>query len=244
MLAAGATVGSLLAAPTSDYMGRKYSSFLWCGVFLLGAALQMVAKYEVLLVGRMIGGLGVGASSVLAPQFLSENAPKSIRGMMTSTYNLMIVIALMLAFWVNYAVSKWDKPDLYLDNSQWRVAMGIQIAPAFFTWSLIPFLNESPRYLVNKGETEKGLAALTKLRQLPASHPYVQTEYQEMRAQVQQEQEIFAGRNYWIILKDIFTRKANFRRFFLAIMLFLFHKFTGTDSLNVWFSQPSLLVSL
>lgn len=86
---------------------------------------------------------------------------------------------------------------------------------------------------MNHGKTEQGLKNLVKLRRLPADHPYIQVEFQEIQAQVQYEQECFAGHNYWVVFKDIFTIRSNFRRFFLAVMLFLFHKFTGTDSLNV-----------
>jgi len=56
---------------------------------MVGAILQMVAHYEVLLAGRFLGGLGVGATSMLTPQFLAENAPKSIRGSMTATVSNM-----------------------------------------------------------------------------------------------------------------------------------------------------------
>jgi MFS family permease len=105
MVAAGGAGGSLLAAPTSDVLGRKWSVFLWGLVFMLGAALQMVPNYDILLAGRFIGGLGVGASSMLSPQFLAENSPKSVRGSMTATYNLMIVTSLMLAFWVNWCLT-------------------------------------------------------------------------------------------------------------------------------------------
>ena len=125
MLPAGGSAGALLAAPTSDYLGRKWSVFLWGMVFLTGAAMQMVANYEVLLAGRFIAGLGVGASSMLSPQFLAENAPKSVRGSMTASYNLMVVMSLMLAFWTNYGVSLWKFDGVETDNTQWRTAMGI-----------------------------------------------------------------------------------------------------------------------
>jgi MFS family permease len=125
MLAAGSSLGALLAAPTSDYLGRKWSVFSWGIVFLVGAALQMIADYDVLLAGRFIGGMGVGASSMLSPQFLAENSPKSVRGSMTATYNLMIVTSLMLAFWVNYGVSLWSYANVEHDNAQWRVSMGM-----------------------------------------------------------------------------------------------------------------------
>jgi MFS family permease len=124
MLAAGGSLGALLAAPTSDYLGRKWSVFSWGIVFLIGATLQMIANYHVLLTGRFIGGMGVGASSMLSPQFLAENSPKSVRGSMTATYNLMIVTSLMLAFWVNYGVSLWTHPGVTHEDAQWRTSIG------------------------------------------------------------------------------------------------------------------------
>lgn len=86
MLAAGGSLGALLAAPTSDYLGRKWSVFTYGLVFIVGAALQMIPNFDALLAGRFIGGLGVGACSMLTPQFLSENAPKSVRGSMVSFF--------------------------------------------------------------------------------------------------------------------------------------------------------------
>ena len=169
---------------------------------------------------------------MLSPQFLAENSPKSVRGSMTATYNLMIITSLMIAFWVNYGVSLWDGSEH--NDRQWRIAMGIQIIPGAMMCLMIPFVPETPRYLINHGKSEQGLKNLTKLRKLPADHPYVQTEYQEIEAQVRFEQEAHQGHSYWVIIQDVFTNKSNFQRFFLAVMLFLFHKFTGTDSLNYY----------
>ncbi|KAJ5747023.1 uncharacterized protein N7511_008719 [Penicillium nucicola] len=244
MLAAGGSAGALLAAPTSDYIGRKWSVFGWGLVFVIGAAMQMIANYEVLLAGRFIAGMGVGASSMLTPQFLAENSPKSVRGSMTATYNLMIVSSLMLAFWVNYGVAKWSFPGVEHDDSQWRSAMGIQIIPGALLCLMIPFVPETPRYLINHGKVEQGLKNICQLRKLPAEHEYVQTEFREIEAQVRHEQECFEGHNYWIVFRDVFTSKSNFQRFFLSVMLFLFHKFTGTDSLNYYAPEIFALIGV
>ncbi|KAL3440676.1 hypothetical protein BJX65DRAFT_316306 [Aspergillus insuetus] len=225
MVAAGGSAGSLLAAPTSDYLGRKWSVFLWGLVFMLGAALQMIPNYETLLAGRFIGGLGVGASSMLSPQFLAENSPKSIRGSMTASYNLMIVTSLMLAFW-------------------WQTAMSIQLIPGGLLVLMIPWIPETPRYLINHGKAEQGLKNLCRLRKLPEDHPYIQIEYREICAQVESEQEAFQGHSYWVVLKDIFGNKSNFQRFVLAVLLFLFHKLTGTDSLNYYAPQIFQLIGV
>lgn len=81
---------------------------------------------------------------------------------------------------------------------------------------MIPLVPETPRFLINHGKSEQGLKNLTKLRKLPADHPYVQTEYQEIDAQFRHEQETHRGHNYWIVLQDVFTDKSNFQRFFLV----------------------------
>ncbi|KAL4926189.1 uncharacterized protein BDV17DRAFT_299859 [Aspergillus undulatus] len=244
MVAAGGAAGSLLAAPTSDYLGRKWSVFLWGLVFMLGAALQMVPNYDVFLAGRFIGGLGVGASSMLSPQFLAENSPKSVRGSMTATYNLMIVTSLMLAFWVNYAVALWERPGIEFDNSQWQTAMSIQLIPGGLLVLMIPWIPETPRYLINHGKADQGLKNLCRLRKLPPDHPYVQQEFREIQAQVQFEQETFEGHNYWVVIKDIFGNRSNLQRFVLAVLLFLFHKLTGTDSLNYYAPQIFELIGV
>ena len=196
--------------------------------------MQMIANYNILLAGRFIGGMGVGASSMLTPQFLAENSPKSIRGSMTACYNLMIVMSLMIAFFINYGVSLWKGPNIAHDNSQWRTTMGMQLIPGALMCLMIPFVPETPRYLINQGKDEQGLRNLCKLRELPADHYYVQTEYQEIKAQVNHEQEIHKGHSYWVVIQDIFTDRSNLQRFVLAVSLFLFHKFTGTDSLNYY----------
>lgn len=147
MLAAGGSAGAILAAPTSDTLGRKWSVFLWGSVFLLGAIMQMISNYDVLIAGRLIAGMGVGATSMLAPQFLAENSPKSVRGSMTATYNLMILLSLMLAFWINYGVSLWNAPGTATNNSQWRTSLGIQLIPGALMVMMVPFVPETPRYL-------------------------------------------------------------------------------------------------
>lgn len=204
---------------------------LYAAIYLLGCAFQEVAHLGIFYAGRFLAGMAIGSMSAGAPQFLSENAPKAIRGSMTCLYNLMIITALSLAFWVNYGVSKWKNVDVN-DNLQWKLALGIQLIPGGFMLLMLPFVIETPRALIARGKRELGLTNLVKIRKLDESHPYLQQEYLEICAQVDAEQEACAGRNYWNVIKDIIYVPSNRRRFFLAIMLFLFHKFTGTDSLN------------
>jgi hypothetical protein len=105
----------------------------------------------------------------------------------------------------------WGRTDTSADLVQ-----GIQIIPGALMCIMIPLVPETPRYLINHGKSDKGLRNLTLLRRLPMDHPYVQTEFQEIEAQFLLEQEARKGHNYWIVLKDVFTNRSNFRRFFLV----------------------------
>lgn len=228
MLAAGGSAGALIAAPFADFLGRKKSMIVFSCLFLIGATMQEIAHLPTFYAGRFIAGLAIGGTSMLAPQFLGENAPKSIRGSLTASYNLCIILALSLAFWTNYGVSLWSTSS----NLQWKLALGIQIIPGGCMFLMLWFVIDTPRALIAHGKREKGLVNLCKLRGLPSEHPYVSQEYMEVCAQVDHEQELTKGSNYWVVIKDIATIPSNRRRFFLATSLFLFHKFTGTDSLN------------
>ncbi|KAK2050039.1 quinate permease, partial [Colletotrichum somersetense] len=243
MLAAGGTAGALLAAPLSDFLGRKKAVTVMAGLFLVGCSIQEVLNLEVLCTGRLLAGVAIGATSMLAPQYLAENSPKSVRGSLTTSYNLMIILALVVAFWVNYAVSLWPEKDLN-DNKSWQLALGVQLIPGFFLFILIWFVVETPRALISKGKTEQGLRNLCKLRSLPADHTYVRQEYMEILAQAEAEQKTEKGYGYIVVVKDIFTNASNRRRFFLAVMLFLFHKLTGTVSLNYFAPQIFAMIGV
>ncbi|PSN71785.1 quinate permease [Corynespora cassiicola Philippines] len=231
LMAAGGAAGALLSAPFADFLGRKWSMMLYGLVYILGCAFQEVAHLGIFYAGRFLAGMAIGSMSAGAPQFLAENAPKSIRGSMTCLYNLMIITALSLAFWINYGVSKWKNVDPN-DNTQWKLSLGIQLIPGGFMILFLPWVIETPRALIARGKREQGLKNLIKLRKLDEHHPFLQQEYKEVCAQVDAEQEASVGRNYGIVIRDVFLIPSNRRRFFLAFMLFLFHKFTGTDSLN------------
>ncbi|EMR64690.1 putative quinate permease protein [Eutypa lata UCREL1] len=190
--------------------------------------MQEIAHLGVFYAGRLIAGLAIGGMSMLAPQYAAENSPKSVRGSLTTSYNLCIILALSLAFWTNYGVSLWSTSS----DLQWKLALGIQIIPGGVMFLMLFFVINTPRALIAKGKRELGLRKLCELRNLSSDHQYVQQEYMEICAQVDAEQELVKGTNYWIVIKDIATIPSNTRRFFLATTLFLFHKFTGTDSLN------------
>ncbi|KAL8349185.1 hypothetical protein RB601_002001 [Gaeumannomyces tritici] len=245
MMSAGAAVGALCAGPFSEYLGRKGSMITYGSVLLVGAVMQLMADLSASQAGRFIGGLGIGGTSVLSPQYLAESSPKTIRGSLTTLYNLAIILALSLAFWVNYGVSRWNYAGVKTDDRQWRTSMAIQIIPAGAMALLIAIAIDSPRGLIARNKCEKGLEALCKLRGLPADHPYVRQEYLEICAQADVVNELNKNRTYLLAARDIIKIPSYRRRFALATTLFIFHKLTGTDAINYFAPQifPLLGVS-
>lgn len=92
-----ALVGALVAGPIAnkDKIGRKYSISIWCAVLAIGNIFQVASQFpywEVMLVGRIVAGFGVGGLSVVTPAYTSESAPAHIRGTTVSCYNLFVTL--------------------------------------------------------------------------------------------------------------------------------------------------------
>lgn len=107
-LQAGCVFGALLAGYIADAVGRRKSLLLAALLQTLGCSLQLVANINSLYVGRVIGGVAVGIGSIVAPMYVSEIAPKAIRGSLETTFNLIDLISLSLAFWINVSTGDWQ----------------------------------------------------------------------------------------------------------------------------------------
>ncbi|MDP3801849.1 sugar porter family MFS transporter [Brevundimonas sp.] len=163
----GCAVGAFVAGRLSDLIGRKTVMLLAAAMFIVSALWAGAADSSLhFILARFIGGLGVGAASVLAPAYISEVTPASIRGRLSSVQQIMIITGLTGAFVVNYALAATagGSTELFwLDLPAWRWMFWLQVIPAgiyLFALLLIP---ESPRFLVVKGREAQAEAVLTRL---------------------------------------------------------------------------------
>jgi sugar porter (SP) family MFS transporter len=170
--------------------------------------------------GRFVAGLGVGSLSMAVPLYLSELAPKEIRGRLISLQQLMITIGIMVAFWVGAGTQ-------YLTgDSAWRIPLAIQIAPAAVLMFGTIFLPFSPRWLINNGRNEEALAVLARLHSKgDKTDPLVVAEYEEIIAQVEHERTVSVS-SYVELLKGTVRR-----RLILGILIQIFQQFTGINSI-------------
>jgi SP family arabinose:H+ symporter-like MFS transporter len=106
----GAVIGALVAGTLSDRFGRKPVLILAAWLFFISALGSTVPPtFTLLIAARLLGGLGVGMASVLAPMFISEFSPPNIRGRLVALYQLSIVIGILLAYFSNYSLSNYSQ---------------------------------------------------------------------------------------------------------------------------------------
>jgi MFS transporter, SP family, sugar:H+ symporter len=163
----GCFIGAFLAGRLADLMGRRNVMMLAALLFLVGALVQGFAHAQALFVAaRIFGGMAVGAASVLSPAYISEVAPASIRGRMTTVQQIMIITGLTAAFVVNYflaAAAGDSTAPFWAGIEAWRWMYLMQALPAAVFLIALLFIPESPRYLVSKGRDEQASRVLTDL---------------------------------------------------------------------------------
>ncbi|OAD76287.1 hypothetical protein PHYBLDRAFT_97609, partial [Phycomyces blakesleeanus NRRL 1555(-)] len=152
----GAIFGGFFAGLLSDKMGRKILVIISSVIFIAGALLLALApSYGVLLLGRLVVGVAVGVASMIVPVYVSELAPKHIRGRLTTLNTLVITFGQVIAYVMNIAFAS-------VDNG-WRYMFGIAGIPALFQFIIMPFLPESPRRLVITNKLEQAKSTLRKI---------------------------------------------------------------------------------
>lgn len=152
----GTVIGALLGAYPADILGRKKSLF-WIAILYFISAVGSALAPDVyfLMLFRFIGGLGVGASSVIAPMYIAEIAPREKRGQLTALFQFNIVFGIMLAYFSNYLIGGGG-------DGNWRLMLGIEGIPALAFVILILTVPRSPRWLiVKRGLVDEAKRVLT-----------------------------------------------------------------------------------
>ncbi|MBE9463866.1 sugar porter family MFS transporter [Dyadobacter subterraneus] len=140
----GTVIGAMLGGIPADRLGRKKTLF-WIAVLYLVSSLGSALSNDwyLFLLFRFLGGLGVGASSVAAPLYISEISPAKSRGKMVGLFQFNVVFGILIAYFSNYFMQD-------LGEHAWRWMLGIQAVPSIIFLLAILYVPESPRWLVMK----------------------------------------------------------------------------------------------
>jgi MFS family permease len=221
---AGAFFGCAFGFPIAERWGRKAALLVSAVIFIIGAGLQLIGSLGPLYAGRALTGLGVGASAMVMPIYVSECAPPLIRGRLVGVFEVMLQVALVFGFWVNYGVNKNVSSAT---SKQWRIPVAIQFVPAGLLILSSVFMVESPRWLVSKNRSHDAQAALSWVRGLPQEHRYIQKELTIIETGVNQELELTGGKRNFKHLVQELTRKGIRNRLGIAFGLMVFQNMTG-----------------
>lgn len=191
----GTVFGAAFGGIPADRIGRK-KTLLWIGILFFVSAIGAAVAQDVytFMLFRFIGGLSIGASSVVAPVYISEIAPPKYRGRMVISFQVNIVLGILLAYVSNYLLSGVG------GENDWRWMLGIVALPSLVFSLMVLVTPESPRWLIlHKGDeaTARQVLALT--------DPEVDKAVEEIKASAKAEKgagsESFFSKKYsWIIL--------------------------------------------
>lgn len=159
----GCIIGAMFGGFISDKIGRKKALLITAVLFFVSAvAASFANSLTTFILARLIGGVGIGAASMLSPLYISEIAPAKIRGTLVSIYQLAIVIGINLIYFVNLKIAGYGDESWNVEYG-WRYMLASGVLPAFIFFILMFFVPESPRWLTKNNRSDEALDILKKV---------------------------------------------------------------------------------
>ncbi|BGP55018.1 hypothetical protein JCM8202_002191 [Rhodotorula sphaerocarpa] len=240
ILSAGTFFGAVIAGDIADRFGRRLTIISGCAVYTVGVVIQMFAATALatIVVGRLIAGFGVGFVSAIIILYMSEIAPKKIRGTLVAGYQFCVTIGLMLGSIVdNYTQDRTD-------SGAYRIPIGVQFAWAIILATGLFFLPDSPRYYVKRGKLDKARDTLVRLRDQPPTSHFIENELAEIVANAEYEAKVIPTNGWFGSYAACFTgslwdASSNVRRTILGTSLQMMQQWTGVNFV-FYYSTPFL----
>jgi len=174
----GTVVGSLGAGVAGQKLGGREALRLTAVLYVVSAiGCGLAWNWPAFMVFRFVGGLGIGASSVLGPVYIAELAPAKWRGRLVGTFQFNVVFGILAAYVSNYAIR-----TLHLGAAEWRWQVGVAVLPAIVFLALLFGIPRSPRWSASRNRIEEALAVLKQM-----GEPDPQAELDDILAALEQE---------------------------------------------------------
>jgi MFS transporter, SP family, arabinose:H+ symporter len=210
----GTVVGSLLGGWPADRFGRK-ATLLWIGVLYFAGAVgsALAPNVTVFILARVIGGLGIGISTVVAPMYISEIAPPKHRGRLAGMFQFNIVFGILIAFVSNALLAG-------IGANAWRWMLGVAAFPSLLYALLCIGLPESPRWLLSrKRDRDAGLEVLQRI------------EPEVSRAEIAAQADAIIAASTEQVSSGHFWTKRLQKPILLAILIAFFNQLSGINAI-------------
>ncbi|KAI9899817.1 hypothetical protein N3K66_006278 [Trichothecium roseum] len=246
MLELGAFIGCLFMPTLADRISRKRAIVVVTVIFNVGAIIQTAAtSYAMLVVGRTIGGIGVGTLAMGAPIYISEIAPSNVRGTLLVLESISIVTGVVVSFFITYGTRH------IAGEASFRLPFGLQMVCSTLLGIFINFYPYSPRWLALVDRPADALESLSRLRRLPTTDTRVRAEHQGILAETELQRLLWDKKHpgqkglfrreltAWM---DLFRSKPMLRRSAVAVGVAFFQQFSGINAFVYY--APTLFESL
>ncbi|MEV7046376.1 sugar porter family MFS transporter [Amycolatopsis sp. NPDC051061] len=223
-LSVGAIVGALFSSRINEALGRRRTIMVAAAIVIVGTlAASFSPTFALLVISRLVIGLGIGLSSSTVPTYLSELAPARLRGAMGALNQIFIVLGILIAFLVSY----WLGPI-----SAWRWMFAGAIVPAVILLGGLAFLPETPRWLLKNGQEAEARRVLESAH---GNTVNLDEEIATIREVIQMDTESKPR------FRDLFS---GFVRpmMIVAVLLAVGQQFSGVNAINAYF--PTMLIGL
>lgn len=213
----GTVLGAIFGGIPTNKIGRK-NTLLWIGILFFFSALGSAFANDpyVFAAFRFIGGLGVGASTIAAPAYISEIAPAKDRGRLVAFYQFNIVLGILMAFLSNYLLND-------VGENSWRWMMGVQAIPSVIYVLLIISIPKSPRWLLSKFKNEEARKVLQIMGQ--------EADYENMKKEIEID-----NNNATLADDNIFLKKYR-TPLVLAFLMAFFNQLSGINAFLYYSSR-------
>ncbi|MGD0736110.1 MAG: sugar porter family MFS transporter [Terracidiphilus sp.] len=219
----GTVVGSLGAGVAGQKLGGRETLRITAVLYVISAIGSALAwSWPSLMVFRFIGGLGIGASSVLGPVYIAELSPAKWRGRLVGAFQFNIVFGILLAYTSNYVIRLGN-----LGDAEWRWQVGVAAIPAVGFLALLFGIPRSPRWSASRNRIDEALAVLKLM-----GDPDPEAELADIRAALQEE--------HATAHEPVFRWKYRYP-LFLAISIGAFNQMSGINA--ILYYLPSIFAS-
>lgn len=210
----GAAVGALSAGVPAERYGRKKMITTIAALFTLTSLLCALApNWTTLVVFRFIGGLAIGASSVLGPMYIAEISPANIRGRLVAFFQFNVTVGLLLAYTSNYLFSG-------VGDHAWRWMLGIVAVPSLLFFCLAFAIPESPRWLAKHGRINDARQVLTRCGRANVDQEITDIIQSLTSVSSLSAERLFSRKYFWPIL--------------YAVLMGAFNQLSGTNAINYY----------
>ena len=220
----GCAFGAVAAFIWGEKIGRKNSIILANILVIIGATVQTASfSYWQMFVSRIIGGLGVGLSTVAVPILQSETLPAHNRGALLVVQSALIIIGVAIASWLCFAT-------LYANSSlQWRFPVACQILFSMLVLGCCPFICETPRWLAKHGRKQEAAHVIARILDKPDDDEEVQGQLTEILENIAAEHT--EEEPTWGEVFSNATRSRNLQRVLLGMGPYMMNQWSGINAL-------------